>query len=420
MASAVPFGIVAPSAGRENAGLLTKSMKKAIESARDLATRGAPPAFAEPVHVGRPNIGDRAQFIALVHEILDRQWLTNNGPVVLELERRISEQLGVRHCVAMCNGTVALEIAIRALGLAGEVIVPSYTFIATAHALHWQGITPVFADIDPLTHNLDPAAVRRAITPRTSGIIGVHLWGRGAPVRELQLIAEEFDLKLMFDAAHAFGCSHEGRMVGNFGACEVLSFHATKFFNTFEGGAVVTNDDQLAARMRLMRNFGFSGYDNVIHPGTNGKMPEICAAMGLVNLDFMDRVIATNRSLHGAYAEALGVVPGISLVSFDEKERNNFQYVVIEVDDQCPATRDELVTALHAENVLARKYFWPGCHRMEPYRSSAPGVGADLRNTDLVANRVIVLPTGVSLSDEDVEAIVAIIRVAMKSGDRPA
>ena len=167
-----------------------------------------PPAFVQPIHVGRPNIKNREKFIDQVNKILDNQWLTNNGPVIQEFEARVAENLGVKHCIAMCNGTIALEIAIRALGLTGEVIVPSWTFVATAHALSWQGITPVFADIDPATHNLDPAAVRRMITPRTSGIIGVHLWGRAAPVLELQAIADEHGLKLMFDAAHAFGCSY--------------------------------------------------------------------------------------------------------------------------------------------------------------------------------------------------------------------
>ena len=237
-------------------------------------------------------------------------------------------------------------------------------------------------------------------------------------MQQLQLIADEFNLKLMFDAAHAFGCSCQGSMIGSFGACEVLSFHATKFFNTFEGGAVVTNDDELAAKLRLMRNFGFAGYDNVVHPGTNGKMPEICAAMGLVNFDFMDSMIRANRGVHYAYAGALRGLSGISLLSFDEVERNNYQYVVIEVDGRCPATRDELVAALHAENVLARKYFWPGCHRMEPYRSSAPRWGSELPNTDLVAKRVIVLPNGVSLSGEHVEVIAATIGAVVGQGDQ--
>ena len=290
---------------------------KTIHSPADLAINGAAPAFADPLHVGRPNIGDRDQFLRLAGEMFDRRWLSNNGPLVVEFEKRVADHLGVKHCIAMCNGTIALEIAIRALGMTGEVIIPSYTFVATAHALHWQGITPVFADIDPDTHNLDPAAVRRMITSRTTGIIGVHLWGRPAPVEALQAIADEHGLQLMFDAAHAFGCSHGGKMIGNFGRAEVLSFHATKFFNTFEGGAVVTNDDALAETMRLMRNFGFAGFDNVIHPGTNGKMVEVCAAMGLTNLDYIDTVINANQRNHEAYAAALAGIEGVRLLAFE-------------------------------------------------------------------------------------------------------
>ncbi|WP_208600172.1 DegT/DnrJ/EryC1/StrS family aminotransferase [Pseudomonas anguilliseptica] len=209
---------------------------KKIMGEADLTIHGAPPAFLQPLHVGQPNIMNRDKFLAGVTRALDNRWLTNNGPLVQEFEQRVADKLGVKHCVAMCNGTIALEIAIRALGLAGEVIVPSWTFVATAHALYWQGITPIFADIDPATHNLDPVAVRRMITPRTSGIIGVHVWGRAAPVDELQAIADEHGLKLMFDAAHAFGSSYQGQGIGQFGACEVFSFHATKSFNAMEGG----------------------------------------------------------------------------------------------------------------------------------------------------------------------------------------
>lgn len=366
--------------------------------------------FPDTIHVGRPNIGDREAFLKFVGEIFDRHWLSNNGPLAQEFERRIAAYLGVRHCVAMCNGTIALEIAIRALGLEGEVIVPSYTFIATAHALHWQGITPVFADINPHTHNLEPEAVRRMITPRTTGIIGVHLWGRGAPVEALQAIADEHGLQLMFDAAHAFGCSYGGRMIGGFGRAEVLSFHATKFFNTFEGGAIVTNDDELAETMRLMRNFGFAGFDNVIHPGTNGKMIEICAAMGLVNFDFIETVIQVNRRNWFAYRDALAGLTGLRLMPYDEAERNNFQYVILEVDTGCRATRDELVDELHRHNVLARKYFWPGCHRMKPYRDLQPHAGLMLPNTEAVAARVIVMPTGTTLSEQQIRAIASIVR----------
>ena len=381
---------------------------KIIRSRADLAINGAPPAFAEPVHVGRPNVGNRDAFMSRVGQVLDNQWLTNNGPMVQEFEHRIASHLGVKHCVAMCNGTIALEIAIRALGLTGEVIVPSWTFVATAHALYWQGITPVFADIDPATHNLDPEAVRAMITPRTTGIIGVHLWGRAAPVDALQAIADEHGLKLMFDAAHAFDCSHRGRKIGGFGRCEVLSFHATKVFNTFEGGAVVTDDDELAESMRLMRNFGFKGYDNVIHPGTNGKMSEINAAMGLVNLDALPQFVAANRRNHEGYSEALADIDGVRLLRYDDANDPNYQYVVVEVDPEAGCSRDSVVAALQAENILARKYFWPGCHRMQPYSELYPHVGLLLRRTEVVASRVMVLPSGSSLPEGAIETVATV------------
>jgi dTDP-4-amino-4,6-dideoxygalactose transaminase len=392
---------------------------KQIHTTKDLAINGAAPAFAEPLHVGRPNIGSRETFLNYAKDIFDRRWLSNNGPLVQEFEQRVAEYHQVKHCVAMCNGTIALEIAIRALGLTGEVIVPSYTFIATAHALHWQAITPVFADIAEQTHTLNPDAVRRMITPRTSGIIGVHLWGRSAAVEELQDIADEFNLKLMFDAAHAFACSHKGRMIGSFGACEVFSFHATKFFNTFEGGAVVTNDDKLAETMRLMRNFGFSGFDNVIHPGTNGKMIEIAAAMGLTNFDALDFVINANRSNYQIYQKELTGLPGITLLPLDEAEQNNFQYVVVEIGEDSPVCRDYIVAALNAENILARKYFWPGCHKMQPYRNLYPHANLLLPNTIKVADRVIVLPTGTTMDNEMVRTVALIIRILVEQSYKP-
>lgn len=384
---------------------------KRINSPEDLAIRGAPPAYSEPLHVGRPNIGSREVFDRFIDQMFGRRWLSNNGPLVQQFEQEVARFLDVRHCVAMCNGTIALEIAIRALDLAGEVIVPAYTFVATAHALQWQGITPVFADIDPSTHNLDEGAVRRMITPRTTGIIGVHLWGRSADHQALQAIADEHHLALMYDAAHAFGCSARGTMIGNFGACEVLSFHATKFFNTFEGGAVVTNDDLLAEKMRLMRNFGFAGFDNVIYPGTNGKMVEPCAAMGLTNLQAIDSVIAANQRTYESYREGIAAIDGLSILPFNAGERNNYQYVVLEVGPGFPASRDEIVETLHAENILARKYFWPGVHRMEPYRSLYPHAGLLLPNTETVASRVVVLPTGTALPADAVDTILSILRV---------
>ena len=388
---------------------------KTVNSAKDLAINGAPPMFAEPLHVGRPNIGNHERFLKRASEILDSGWLSNNGPVALEFERKIAAFLGVKHCVAMCNGTIALEIATRALELKGEVIVPSYTFIATAHALQWQEITPIFADIDPATHNLDPSAVWRMITPRTTGILGVHLWGRPSPVKELEAIAKEHGLRLMFDASHGFGCTLNGRLLGGFGECEVFSFHATKFFNTFEGGAVVTNNDILAEKMRLMRNFGFLGYDNVIYPGTNGKMTEIAAAMGLTNFEELDDFVAINRRNYQCYRDAIASIPGLSVLEYNESELNNYQYVVVEVAPYFPVSRDRIVEVLHAENILVRKYFWPGCHNMQPYKSYYPHAGMVLPNTNLVAERVIVFPTGSLLDTRTIYSITSVLAALMSA-----
>ncbi|MGN6299913.1 MAG: DegT/DnrJ/EryC1/StrS family aminotransferase [Angustibacter sp.] len=363
------------------------------------------PAFDHPLHVGSPNVGDRDRFLQLVGEALDRNWLTNDGPLVRELERRVVERTGVAHCVAMCNGTVALEVAIRALGLDGEVIVPSYTFVATAHALQWLGITPVFADIDPATHQLDVAAVERAITPRTTGILAVHLWGRSAPAAALEELAERHGLQLLFDAAHAFDCAFDGRPVGSFGRAEVMSFHATKFFNTLEGGAVLTNDAELADRLRVMRNFGFVGIDAVASVGTNGKMTEVSAAMGLVNLETLDDVTAVNRRNVEAYADAIEQAPGIRLLPFDPNARNNFQYVVAELESGSADHRDAVVQHLRDNNVMARKYFWPSIHRMEPYATLQPDAGEHLPHTQEVADRVIVLPTGTAVDPDDIAVI---------------
>ena len=382
-----------------------------------LAVMGGPPLFDAPVHVGRPNLGDRGRLLARINELLDRRWLSNNGPFVQEFEAKLAAFLGVRHCIAMCNGTVALEIAIRATGLRGEVIVPSFTFIATAHALQWQEITPVFCDIDPRTHLIDPAQVQRMITPRTTGIIGVHTWGQPCDVEALSQIARRRNLTLIFDAAHAFGCSYRGTMIGNFGAAEVFSFHATKFFNTFEGGAIVTNDGGLAAKIRLMKNFGFHGYDNVEYIGTNGKMTEIAAAMGLTGLESLYEFVEHNRRNYVRYWDELAGVPGVRMLPANPAERCTFQYIVIEVEEKVTEIeRDGIVQALHAENILARRYFYPGCHRMEPYRSFFPHAGLLLPETERLARRIVVLPTGTAIGEEEISAICGVLRLLTARG----
>jgi dTDP-4-amino-4,6-dideoxygalactose transaminase len=318
----------------------------------------------------------------------------------------------------MCNGTLALETAVRALELEGEVIVPSFTFIATVHALRWQQITPVFCDVDPRTHNIDVAAIESLITPRTSGIVGVHTWGRPCDIVSLEQIARRHGLGLVFDAAHAFACSHSGRMIGSFGDAEVYSFHATKFVNTFEGGAVVTNNADLAHALRLMRNFGFVDYDRVTRLGINGKMSEVSAAMGLTGLDSLDEFIAVNRRNYEHYRQELDNVPGIKFVTYDEADKHNYQYVVLEVDASgFGVSRDQLMQVLQAENVIARRYFYPGCHQMEPYRPGMAQSALRLPHTEALAQRVMSLPTGTSVGPDAVATICGIIRFVAAHSD---
>ena len=361
------------------------------------------------LHVGSPNTGCKEKFFKRVEGMFDRNWLTNRGPLVQEFEAELAAYLGVKYCITVCNGTVALEIAIRAMGLTGEVIIPSLTFIATAHALQWQEITPIFCDIDPKTYCINPAEIERHITSKTSGILGVHLYSRPCEIDKLSQIAKQHNLKLMFDSAHAFGCSYEGKMIGNFGDCEVFSFHATKFFNSFEGGAIATNDDQLAEKIRLMQNFGFAGMDNVTYIGSNGKMTEVCAAMGLTNLESLDSFVTVNRKNFEAYQKGLTDVPGIRLIRIDSSEQCNWQYVVIEVGDEYPLERDELLEKFHQRGILVRRYFWPGCHKMEPYRSLQPNAGLLLPQTEAVAAQILVLPTGTGVTTDDISFIIDFI-----------
>lgn len=387
------------------------------QSKTDLSIFGGIPAFSANLHIGRPNIGDRQRLLTRINDMLDRKWLSNNGQYVQEFEQKICEKLGVKHAIVMCNATIALEITIRALEMTGEVIVPSFTFIATAHALQWQEITPVFCDVDPRTHNLDPRCVVKMITPRTTGIMGVHVWGRPCAIDELTEIAQQYNLKLMFDAAHAFGCTYHGKMIGHFGKAEVLSFHATKFLNAFEGGAAVTNDDELAQKMRWMKNFGFSGYDNVVYLGTNGKMTEVSAAMGLTSLESLDDFIAINYRNYLKYQQKLDGIAGVQLIKYDQNERNNYQYIILEIDEEAAhINRDQLSDVLHAENVLSRRYFYPGCHQMEPYRSYFPHAGLLLPQTERLTQRALSLPTGTSIQEKDIETICQIIRLTVQNG----
>jgi dTDP-4-amino-4,6-dideoxyglucose len=383
-----------------------------MKTASELAILGGPPAFAEPLHVGRPNVGDREAVLRAIGEAIDERWLSNNGAKLTAFERRLSDQLGGLHCVATCNATLGLQIAMRALAVQGEVVLPALTFVATAHAVAWERLTPVFADVDPETLCMGPAEAAARIGPATGALLGVHLWGRSADPEGMERLARERELPLVFDAAHALGCSRDGRPLVGFGDAAVLSFHATKVANSFEGGVVVTADRELAERVETMRNFGFVDEDEIVGLGTNAKMSEAAAAMGLASLDSLPDFLAASRRNYLAYEQALAEVPGVRLLPLDP-EQANCHHITITVDPAVAGLdRDTLRAVLVAENVLARRYFYPGCHRVPPYSESpAP----ELPVTDAVLERCLSLPTGTAVSGEDIARIGQVIGLAVAS-----
>lgn len=379
-----------------------------------MVLEGGNPAFKQKVHVGRPNIGSREKLMKRIEDILDRRWLSNDGVYVREFEAEVARRLGASECVAVCNGTVGLEIATRALNMKGDVVVPSWTFIATPHSLQWQGLSPIFCDVEE-SHNICPRSLEAALDSRCGGIVGVHLWGRPARVYDVAEVAKNAGVPLVWDASHALGTCVDGKAIGNFGDAEVFSFHATKIANAFEGGLVATNNCDLAQKMRLMRNFGFAGYDDVVYNGTNGKMNEVCGAMGLTSLESLDEFISINRRNYAIYLERLNGLPGVDVLIHDE-ENSNFQYVVTQWNEESPLSRDEMMQVLWAENIMARRYFWPGCHAMRIYKDTA--VRVPLPFTEKLAAQVLVLPTGTALDANDIHIICDVIRTAYeRAGD---
>jgi dTDP-4-amino-4,6-dideoxygalactose transaminase len=396
--------------------VLGKKNKKYLikKDIKNFAIFGGLPSFSKKMHVGLPNIGNRRQLLKRINRILDNKWLTNNGYYVQELEKSIARRLKVKHCIAVCNATIGLEIAIRALNLKGEVIIPAFTFIAPVHALQWLGVKPVFCDVEPASHNIDPFQVERLLSPQTTGILGVHLWGRACDIDRLTDIAQKNNLKILFDAAHAFDCSYKGRMLGNFGDAEVFSFHATKYFNTFEGGAIVTNDDELAKKIRLMKNFGFSG--NVLSLGINGKMNEVSAAMGLTGLEVIEDLKLANYRNYKYYQNELKDIPGVFLLAYDETEKCNYQYIVLEIDKALTGiSRDQMMNILLAENVIAKRYFHQPCYHVEPYCSFSYCRKLHLPVVEKLSSSVLVLPSGSSIGQSDIKNICQIIRLAARN-----
>lgn len=400
------------------------SHQPARESAAGSFPKCGPAAFVDPMLVGKPNPVDRRRFFARLESMLDRQQFTNDGPLVREFESAVATVANVEHAVAMCNATVAMQVAGKALGLAGEVIVPAFTFVATAHAFRWLGLEPVFADVDPRTHNLDPDRLESLISPRTTAIVGVHLWGRSCDTEAIEAIAARHGLPVIYDAAHAFACSKGLREIGGFGNCEVFSFHATKFVHSFEGGVVTTNDGALAERLRLMRNFGIAGLDSFADLGTNAKMSEVHAAMGLTSLEDMELALTSNKANYDEYRCGLLGIDGLSLMEFDPLDRSNYQYVVVQIDPGVfGVNRDQLVAHLREHGIMARRYFTPPLHQVPPYRDSLARMRAPLSQAELIADRIAVLPTGCQLGPDDASKVCTLIqqlRTSMRRGQKSA
>ncbi len=380
-----------------------------------LAAFGGTPLFETPRHVGQPVLPDRETLMRRIENVFDSGWLTNNGPQVQAFESAICELLNVRHCVALCNGTMALQIMARACNLTGEVIVPAMTFIATAHALEWIGLTPVFADVDPVSHTLDPRSVAAAVTSRTTAIMGVHVWGNPCDVAGLQQVASSHRLRLLFDASHAFGCRLNGRSSGSFGDAEAFSFHATKIAHSLEGGAITTNSDDLADRCRLLRNFGITGLTQVDDAGINGKMSEVSAAVGLATLELLAARIAENRANASVYNAEMLTCRGIHPAARTADNGGNAQYVVATVDEpEFGLSRNELLQILRAEGVLARSDFLPGCHQAVPYKNQPQHHPVPLPVTEKLLTQVLQFPTGSAVDAHDIRQIADIIRFAAR------
>lgn len=379
-----------------------------------LAAFGGAPAFRKPLHVGQPILINPDSMLADFDSVMRSGQLTNNGPRLQEFESAIARVCRTKHAIATCNATIALQIAARALHLSGEVIVPAFTFIATAHALEWIGLEPVFADVDPQTHTLDLKSAEECITPRTSAILPVHLWGHVCRTRQLDELCRSRRLRLLYDSSHAFGCQQDGVPVGNFGDAEVFSFHATKFVHAFEGGAIVTNDDGVADRCRRLRAFGISGLTEISDVGTNGKMHELSAVAGLHSIATMSGRVAANRANRMVYACHCQSLNGLSLLSTPEGNESNGQYLVLAVDEQqFGLNRDQIVSLLRAEGVFARSYFTPGCHQAEPYRSADFGrhVRVPLDVTETLSKTVLQLPTGPAVAPADAHKVGLLLRL---------
>jgi dTDP-4-amino-4,6-dideoxygalactose transaminase len=369
-------------------------------------------ASTQPITVTQPHLPPLDEFLPYLEQIWSSKILTNGGPFHRQLEVALAAFLGVPYVCLFANATVALVTALQALRISGEVITTPYSFVATAHSLLWNGIKPVFVDIDPHTYNLDPDKIEAAITPQTTAIMPVHCYGRPCDTEAIQRIADNYNLKVIYDAAHAFGVQRQGQSVLNAGDMSILSFHATKVFNTFEGGAIICQDLRTKQHIDHLKNFGFVNEVTVVAAGINGKMSEFNAALGLLQLKHMPAVLDRREQIDALYRERLSMVDGIEAPDWPNQDRVNWSYFPIRVKPQFPLGRDELYDELKHQGISGRRYFYPLISEFPMYRG-LPSAQPQLMPHAIEASReVICLPQYPGLADEDVHRVCDVIEVA--------
>jgi dTDP-4-amino-4,6-dideoxygalactose transaminase len=369
-------------------------------------------ASTQPITVTQPHLPPLDEFLPYLEQIWSSKILTNGGPFHRQLEVALAAFLGVPYVCLFANATVALVTALQALRISGEVITTPYSFVATAHSLLWNGIKPVFVDIDPHTYNLDPDKIEAAITPQTTAIMPVHCYGRPCDTEAIQRIADNYNLKVIYDAAHAFGVQRQGQSVLNAGDMSILSFHATKVFNTFEGGAIICQDLRTKQHIDHLKNFGFVNEVTVVAAGINGKMSEFNAALGLLQLKHMPAVLDRREQIDALYRERLSMVDGIEAPDWPHQDRVNWSYFPIRVKPQFPLGRDELYDELKHQGISGRRYFYPLISEFPMYRG-LPSAQPQLMPHAIEASReVICLPQYPGLADEDVHRVCDVIEVA--------
>lgn len=363
------------------------------------------------INVTQPALPPLKDFVSYLEKIWESKWLTNQGPFHQQLEQELAEYLGVKQVALFANGTLALVTALQVLRITGEVITTPYSFVATTHAIHWNNIKPVFADIDPVYCNLDPKRIEAAITPKTTAILAVHVYGNPCDVESIQEIADTYGLKVIYDAAHAFGVNHNSSSLLNWGDLSVLSFHGTKVFTTMEGGAIVCHDETTKKRIGYLKNFGFAGETKVVQPGVNAKMNEMQAALGLLQLKEIDKNISKRRGIAHQYREGLKDMPGIRLLYDVQGIRHNYAYFPIFVNEsEYGTSRDNLYEALKQKNIYGRRYFYPLISHFPIYRGFDSARPINVPTAEKTTSQVICLPIYPDLRSENVEQIIAIIQ----------